>query len=87
MTYIAQVLIDPSIEAKIKTKHNVTSDDVRSALEYPARVSAAWEEHPDHGRRLVASGTTRTGRPILAWLEPVDETDGTWRLRSARVGT
>lgn len=83
--YIGLVLIDPSVEAKINEKHNVTPDEVREAIQWPARARAVWEDHPDHGLRVIAVGTTWTGRTLMAVLQPVHEADGTWRLRSARA--
>lgn len=87
MIYIGYVDVPPAIEDKIRKKHNLTGDEVREAMQWPAAARAAWEEHPVHGRRVIASGHTYSGRPILAWLQPVDVSDGTWRLRSARAGS
>ena len=84
MIYIGYVIIDGTVLAKINQKHTVTADEVRSAIQYPAKYEAAWEDHAVHGRRVIAAGTSWSNRAILAWLEPVDETDGTWALRSAR---
>ncbi len=83
--YIGQILIDDTVLSKIHDKHNLTFEDVTTALQYPAKARAAWEDHPTHGLRVVAYGTSWAGRAILGWLEAVDETDGTWRLRSARA--
>lgn len=85
--YIGDVVIDPSVAAKINTKHQLTEADVREALLSPACVVPRWDDHPVHGLRLIVKATTSAGRPILAWLEPVDAADGTWALRSARAGT
>jgi hypothetical protein len=84
VVYIAQIVIDASIVAKINSKHNVTREEVVEAIQWPAATRAAWEDHPLHGRRLIASGRTASDRRILAVLQPVDAADGTWRLRSAR---
>lgn len=86
--HIGFIFIDPAIEAKIiDSKHNVTPADARSAFLWPARVQGFWEDHPLHGWRYVVKGHDSAGRVILGWLQPVDATDGTWALRSARAGT
>lgn len=85
LIYIGLVLIDDSKMSAIQGKHHITRDEIVSALQWPARTLAAWQDHPVHGRRLVVSGTTWSGRAILAALLPVDELDGTWRLRHVRV--
>ena len=85
--YIAEIRIADSIELKIKTKHNVTPEEVREALVLRNDVRAGWENHPAHGERVVALGTTYRGRPILAVLVPVDPADpldGVWILKTAR---
>ncbi|GAA2701870.1 hypothetical protein Apa02nite_100410 [Actinoplanes palleronii] len=82
--YIAEIHISAPTERKINTKHYVTSDEVREALVLRKDVEAAWDDHPQHGRRVVALGQTAAGRPILAVLQEVDPSDGVWNLRTAR---
>ncbi len=82
--YIAVIRISPAIEDKIKNKHQVTAAEVREALVLRPDVVAGWEDHPKHGRRVVAFGRTHAGRPILASLFPVDPPDGVWNLMTAR---
>ena len=43
-----------------------------------------WHTHPVYGRRLIVQGVTYRGDPILAYLKPIDERDGTWECRTAR---
>jgi hypothetical protein len=66
------------------TKHNVTPHEVRQALVLRSDARAWWEDHPVHGRRVVALGSTGEGRPILAALYPIDPRDGVWMLMTAR---
>lgn len=68
---------------KIQSKHGVTPDEVREACAAPIRTG--WHEHPVHGRRLLLIGLTESGRTLKVILQPVDETDGTWSLRTALV--
>lgn len=82
--YIGFVVIDPSIAAKIRAR-GVTEAEVREAVQWPATSRSVWEDHPKHGKRVVAFGTSSAGRRILAWLHPVDPEDGTWSLRTARA--
>jgi hypothetical protein len=82
--YIAEIRIADAIERKIMTKHNVTPQEVKEALVLRSDVRAGWEDHPVHGLRVVALGTTSEGRPILASLYPVDPRDGIWTLMTAR---
>ena len=81
------ILIAPTIEAKIRTRH-LTGAQVREALQWPATAEAAREDHPEHGERWVAVGTTGDGRQIIAWLLPepnyLEELADTWTLKSAR---
>jgi hypothetical protein len=35
-----------------------------------------------YGERLVVTGTDETG-PLIAYLRPVDESDGTWECLTA----
>lgn len=81
---IVDVRIEPAIEHKICNKHQVTPAEVREALILRNDVDKRWEDHPAHGQRLVALGTTYDGRPILAALLPVDVQEGIWILKTAR---
>ncbi|HEY9371007.1 hypothetical protein [Streptomyces sp.] len=73
---------------KIVAKHGVSPEEVRDACQSPNRYrQAVWDDHPEHGLRLYVLGETRTGRPIKVILQPVDELDGTWRLRTALAAT
>lgn len=81
--YIAAVEIDPSCEYKIRNKHGITGDEVREAIVLTA-VRAYWEDSEIHGLRLLVTGDTGDGRGVFAVLQPLDPTDGAWRLRTAR---
>jgi hypothetical protein len=68
---------------KIQSKHGITPDEVREAC--AKRVEVGWHVDPVHGRRLLVTGLTSTGRLLKIILQPVDARDGTWRLRTALV--
>jgi hypothetical protein len=82
--YIAELRIDPSVESKIKEKHNVNPYEAREAFVLRGDVRAGWEDHPAHGRRLIALGTTYADRRILGVLVPLDAAEGIWKLVTAR---
>lgn len=82
--YIAEIRITPRIEDKIRAKHKVMPYEVREALVLRDDVYARWEDHREHGLRVVALGRTYVGRPILAALHLVSTRDGTWNLATAR---
>lgn len=69
---------------KLAAKHPpVTEAEVKEALVLTRLVRAGWEDHPEHGLRLLATGTTYAGRRLNAVLYPADEGDGTWWLGTA----
>jgi hypothetical protein len=84
---LAVLIIDPSIEAKIRAKSPpLTGDEVREVVLFNRTAEAAWEDHPVHGRRLVVRGETYAGRRLIAYLMPANEGDpeeGTFVLKTA----
>lgn len=83
--YIGLIIVDPSIETKLRTQRNgLTGAEVRAAFQWPAIVDAVWHDHPEHGKRLIAKARTERGL-LQAILLPVDETDGTWVLKTCLV--
>jgi hypothetical protein len=85
--YIGLAIVDPSVAAKLSTKHNVTVDHVREALQWPARVRTAFEDHPEHGPRWVALAEI-SGNAFFAVLLPAQPWEGgrcdTWVVKTAR---
>lgn len=81
--WIAVLIFTPEVSAKIQAKHNLTEDEVRQAVCFGGHREARWHDHPDYGLRLVVKGETADGRPLMAYLHPVDRTDGTWECRTA----
>jgi hypothetical protein len=57
--------------------------EVREAFELTRLVRAGWEDHPDRGWRLLATGTTYDGRRLNAVLYPAEAGDGIWWLGTA----
>lgn len=82
--WIARIVFDPEVAAKLRSKHSVDTWEVEEACTLGAHREARWHTHPVYGRRLLVRGTTYAGSTILAYLKPIDERDGTWECRTAR---
>ena len=86
--YIGQVIIDPSIVLKLNAKHQITADELREALQWPANVQVGPEIHPEHGLRWIALATTAASRQVIAALLPAPywagEMADTWVVKTAR---
>ncbi len=83
---VAVLIIDVSIEAKIKEKHHLTPIEVQEAVRLAPDAQADWEDDLEHGRRLVVTGTTYRGRTVIAYMVPLNENDpeeGSFRLKTA----
>lgn len=79
-------IIDASVEAKIKQKHDLTPVEVREAVVLAPDAEAVWDDDPTRGLRLVVAGTTYAGRQVIAYLVPLNENDpeeGTFKLKTA----
>ncbi len=86
--YIGYVHISDKMAEKLITRRGLTSEDVRDACQAPNRYRrAAWHVHPEYGRRLIVFGSNRDGKLIKVILQPVDQHDGTWRLRTAVIAS
>lgn len=85
--YVAVLIIDPSIETKIRGKDPpLTGDEVRAAVLYSNAMRSGWEDSEVHGRRLVVRTTTYAGIEFVAYMLPADEDDpeeGTFILKTA----
>ncbi len=82
--WIGDIIFDPRVEEKIRTKHNVAPWEVREAVALGAADSASWERHAKHGERLVAVGRTGNGATLIVYLKPIDRSDGRWVCLTAR---
>jgi hypothetical protein len=83
---VAELIIPPEVEVKIRQKHNLTGQEVREALLYARDAVAKWVEDDVYGRRLMVRGSTYLGRPVIAYMKPRnpdDENEGTFILRTA----
>lgn len=79
--WIGDIRFAPEIERKIR-KRGLTPDQVRVAVALGADEDLRWDEDERYGRRLVARGYDLQG-PLVAYLRPLDETDGLWECLTA----
>lgn len=84
---VAVLIVDESIEAKIRDKHfPLTAEDVRQALVYGHVISSSWADDAEHGVRLVVRAETYDRVEFIAYLMPANEGDpeeGTFVLKTA----
>lgn len=80
--WIAEIQISDEMEDKIRSRRFVTGDEVREACVPDAYDDAGWHDHPVHGRRLLVRGRTAQGKRLRIILQPIDVTEGIWRLRT-----
>ena len=84
--HLGSVVCDQAIAHKLTEKHGLTFEFVRQQLEWPARPLLTWDDHPDHGRRLVAMCRFDDDRRLAAFLLPLpewDEKSTSWVLKTA----
>lgn len=80
--WVGEVTFSPEVEAKLRSKHNLTPTEIRSAIAWGNHAWAVWNDHPEYGRRLVVSGRSETGS-LVAYLRPIDREDGLWECLTA----
>lgn len=84
---IVDLDIRPGGLAKLAGKHNLTEDEVRGLLQWPARVRIAFDTDPEHGPRWVALVVAPGGAEFFAALLPIPPYDGDsatrWELVTA----
>jgi hypothetical protein len=89
--YLGYIICTALNMQHVTGKHGITEQDVRDAVQWPARlIRARWVDVPDDPRapRVVAWGRTSDNRVIQVVLYPVgDPAEGTWRLGTAVVET
>lgn len=81
--WIAVIRFDPEVEAKIRSKHNLTPTRVREAVALGAASRVDWETHPAYGRRLIATGTDADEHGMVVYLRPVDRDAEIWDCLTA----
>jgi hypothetical protein len=81
--YFAQISISPSVERKIRTKHGISTKDLRMALIFGSQFRTKWDFNNPDGPSLVVVADLASGRKFMAHLLPVDESEGIWILKTA----
>ncbi len=76
--WVADLRFDADIEAKIKTKHQLTVSMIKEAVLCGADERSGWDNHPDYGWRFFLQGTSSDGTRILVYARPIDRQDGIW---------
>jgi hypothetical protein len=80
--WIGDITFSQAVEAKLRTKHNLTPDQIKSAVAWGQHDSAVWHDHPEYGRRLILGGSDAAGS-MLVYLRPIDRGDGLWQCLTA----
>jgi hypothetical protein len=80
--WIGEIRFSPAVQRKLQTKHDLTPDQVRSAVAAGAHDWAVWHTHPIYGRRLILGGSDADG-PMVVYLRPLDRRDGLWECLTA----
>lgn len=81
--YAVNLIIDPSIEYKLRHNHNLTGDQVREVVLFGGHTEARWNENSVHGGRWVVRGMTYEGIEIIAYVLPTTAGDGVHVLKTA----
>lgn len=65
-------------------KRGLTTSDVHEAIILDPARQAGWVEDETHGRRLMVMGICESNnKKVLSYLDPVNEFDGIWAVRTA----
>ncbi|HEV2757103.1 MAG TPA: hypothetical protein VG318_15155 [Actinomycetota bacterium] len=80
--WVGEIRFSDAVTSKLRSKHNLTPDQVRSAVACGQHDTAVWHDHPVYGRRLILRGSDLVG-PILVYLRPIDTDDGVWQCLTA----
>jgi hypothetical protein len=81
--WIAEIRFHPAVDAKIRSKHNVTPEQVREAVALGAADTVTWHTDLVYGRRLIATGRDHGGREIDVYLRPADRDQEIWDCLTA----
>lgn len=80
--WIAEIQISDEMEDKIRSRRFVTGNQIREACVPDAYERAGWDDDPEHGRRLLVVCRTSQNVRLKVILQPIDVTEGIWRLRT-----
>lgn len=80
---IMEIRISPAVEFKLRSKHQLSGDIVREAIQYPAKSRCHWQFHNIYGWRLQAFGFLDSGYVVVAYLYQIDDSYEIWSLGTA----
>jgi len=83
--WIAELVISDSVSRKIRTKHNLSEYEIRSAIVCNRELLAEEAVDRIHGSRFLVKCETTDGKNLLAWIYPLRYFDSIWVLKSARI--
>jgi hypothetical protein len=81
--YAADLIIDPSIERKLRQLHGLTGDKVREAVLFSGHIEARWDVDTERGERWIVRGKSYDGTEIIAYLLPVAADEDVYVLKTA----
>lgn len=81
--WIAEIRASDAVQDKIREKHNVTVEEIRRWCVPVQYEWAGWHRHDLHGWRLLVETRDDQGKLIQVILQPIDENEGIWKLRTA----
>jgi hypothetical protein len=81
--WVGFIYFDPYTVDKLATKHNLAPWQVKQAVSCGAHDFAGWDNDSVYGLRLLLTGSPADGKPLIAYLRPLDRTDGTWECLTA----
>ena len=81
--HAAVLIIDPTIEQKLRIAHDLTGDQVREAVLLGGHTEARWDVDENHGERWIVRGQTYEGIEIVAYVLPTDADDDVYVLKTA----
>ncbi|MDH3046130.1 hypothetical protein, partial [Gordonia alkanivorans] len=80
--WIGEIRASDGVARKLRTKHNLSVEEVRAACVPNQYDRAGWEVDEVHGERLLVETHDAVGW-IRVILQPIDVEDGIWQLRTA----
>lgn len=78
---VAVLRVSYQTEQKLIHKHQITVDEVESALVNVPGLRGSWDDDPDRGLRLLVAVTIRGRRALVVLYPTEDPTE--WNLGSA----
>ena len=85
MLQIAEIRVSSSVEMKLRHKHRITGNFVRSVLVMQNDVIGRWSESEKYGVRYQVRCKINNKEVLMAYLYPLNVNLGIWNLGSAWI--